>query len=348
MAELHPSAPTPTQTTPTHARRLGGSVRAAWFIVLVMMLAAAAWSISTKLMGWGMDKWPAYALSLMFDLAGLLCAQYARRAIERGTPAGLARLAVLAFVIVSGQLNWSHGREVGGTVGGIGLASISFAVELLFELHRRDVRDEQRVARGLVSERMPHIPLLAWVMFPMPSWRTLRAAVRVRLDTLDSVAPVTAVTSVDRNDDVPVTAPVTTPVTPQVAAPVALPALPAAPAPPLPSVPSRRLAPRPPVVPTTARLLPVMCRQAVPAHIPTSAQAPAPIQYSDPRCAVIRPLYDTVPPTRPGTKAMRDALVAAGYEAPSDGIIRGTLRTEVESHEKHLAQLPPAPFAIGA
>jgi hypothetical protein len=63
---------------------------------------------------------------------------------------------------------------------------------------------------------------------------------------------------------------------------------------------------------------------------------------------VIRPLYDTAPPTRPGTKAMRDALVDAGYVAPSDGIIRGTLRAEVEAHEPHLAHLPPAPVAIGA
>lgn len=261
-------------------------------------------------MGWGMHKWPAFALSLMFDLAGLLCAQYARRAIERGTPAGLARLAVLAFVTVSGLLNWSHGREVGGLVGGIGLASISFAVELLFELHRRDVRDEQRVARGLIAERMPHIPLLAWVMFPAPSWRALRTAVRVRLETLDKPAPVTGATSVDRVAEPPVTAPVT--------APPAAPALPAAPS--QPPVPQSAAAP----------------------------QAPAPIQYSDPRCAVIRPLYDTVPPTRPGTKAMRDALVAAGFEAPSDGFIRGTLRTEVEAREPHLAQLPAAPFALGA
>lgn len=303
-----PSVPTPDSQTPT--RRLGGSVRAAWFIVLVMMLAAAAWSISSKLMGWGMDKGPAYALSLMFDLAGLLCAQYARRAIERGTPAGLARLAVLAFVTVSGLLNWSHGQEVGGLVGGVGLASISFAVELLFELHRRDVRDEQRAARGLIAERMPHIPILAWVMFPKPAWKALRTAVRVRLENLDNPAPVTAVTSVDRVVAAPVTAPVTLPVT----APVAPPALPAA----FPQAP----APQPP--------------------------APAPTKYSDPRCAVIRSLYDTTPPTRPGTKAMRDALISAGFETASDGIIRGKLREEVELYEPHLAQLPPAPFAIGA
>ncbi|MGW6009690.1 hypothetical protein [Streptomyces sp. NPDC055210] len=317
------------KTTPAGTgRRLGASVGTAWFIVLAMMLVAAAWSISSKLMGWGMREEPAYALSLMFDLAGLLCAQYAKRAIERGTPAGLPRIAVLAFVGVSGVLNWSHGREVGGLVGGIGLASISFAVELLFELHRRDVRDEQRVARGLIAERMPHIPVLAWVMFTSDSWKTLKASVRVRLDNLDSLtAPVTAVTSVDRADDAPVMTPVPTP-------------------PPLP--PARRPAPRPPVVPTGSRFLPVVCRRSIPAPAVAPAQAPAPIQYSDDRCTVIRGLYDTVPPTRPGTGAMRTAIVAAGLSDASDGYIRGTLRDEVERYEPHLKALPRAPFAMGA
>ncbi|MFC8432232.1 DUF2637 domain-containing protein [Streptomyces sp. NPDC057253] len=328
-------------------RRLGTGVGIAWFIVLAMMLVAAAWSISSKLMGWGMGERPAYALSLMFDLAGLLCAQYAKRAIERGTPAGLPRLAVLAFVTVSGVLNWSHGREVGGLVGGIGLASISLAVELLFELHRRDVRDEQRAARGLVAERMPHIPVLAWLMFPRDAWTTLRSAVRHRLDTLDSAAPMTAVTSVNRTDDTPVT----TPVTPPVKARPAPPALPSAPTPP-PPPPARRPTPRPPVIPTGARLLPVTCHGFVPApKASASAQAPAtpgPIQYSDPRCAVIRALYDTVPPTRPGTAAMRAAIIRAGLDDASDGWIRGTLRAEVETHEPHLKNLPSAPFGMSA
>ncbi|WP_328425991.1 hypothetical protein [Streptomyces sp. NBC_00443] len=332
------------KTPPATGRRLGGSVAVAWFIVLAMMLAAAAWSISSKLMGWGMDKEPAYALSLMFDLAGLLCAQYAKRAIERGTPAGLARLAVLAFVGVSGVLNWDHGLEVGGMVGGIGLASISLAVELLFELHRRDVRDEQRAARGLIAERMPHIPVLAWVMFPGDAWKTLRTAVRTRLDNLDAVSvPVTAVTSVDRIDDAPVTACVTPPLT----APPAVPALPSSPTPP--RRPGRRPTAPAPVIPTGARLLPIICRKAVPARPPAQAPtAPAPFQYSDPRCAAIRALYDTVPPSRPGTAAMRAAIVRAGHDDASDGYIRGTLRAEVETHEPHLKNLPSAPFGMSA
>ncbi|MDT0567895.1 DUF2637 domain-containing protein [Streptomyces sp. DSM 3412] len=333
MAELHPSAPTPAQTTPTPTRRLGGSVRVAWFIVLVMMLAAAAWSISAKLTAWGMDQELALGLSLMFDLAGLLCAQYARRAIERGTPAGLARLAVFAFVTVSGLLNWSHGKVVGGTVAGVGLASISFAVELLFELHRRDVRDEQRAARGLIAERMPHIPLLAWVMFPAQAWRTLRSAVRTRLATLDSVAaPVTTVTSVDRVVEQPVTPPVTPPDPPKAHLPVA-PALPAAPV------------KRQPVVPAGTQLLPIVTPPVAQASAATP-QPSAPSQYNDPRCSVIRPLYDAG--TRPGTKAMRTAIISAGYPDLSDGFIRGTLRAEIEKHEPHLAALPPAPVAFTA
>lgn len=74
--------------------------------------------------------------------------------------------------------------------------------------------------------------------------------------------------------------------------------------------------------------------------------APAPIAYRDPRCAAIRPLYNGG--TRPGTEAMRAALVDAGYGLVSGSTVRGTLRPEVEAHEPHLALLPPAlPPAIG-
>lgn len=273
------------------ARSLSGAVRAAWFIVLVMMLAAAAWSISGKLTGWGMDERLAWGLSLMFDLAGLICAEYARRAIERGTPAGLPRLAIFGFVAVSGVLNWSHGREVGGTVGGLGLASISFAVELLFELHRRDVRDEQRAERGLVAERMPHIPLLGWILFPGRAWTTLRGAVGARLDVLDPVQTPRPTVVVER--------------TPAPAVPVTTPA--AAPA-----------------------LAPV---KEQPTEQPT-------VQYRDPRCTAVRPLYNDG--TRPGTAAMRAALLAAGHGRVGDSTIRGQIRAEIEEHEPALADYPPA------
>jgi hypothetical protein len=123
----------------------------------------------------------------MFDAAGLICATYARRAVERGTPAGLARLSLVAFVSVSGVLNWNHGNDLGGMPAAAGFASLSAGVELLFELHRRDIRDEQRAARGLIAERLPHIPALGWVMYPSRSWQTLRRAVGVRLDLLDPV-----------------------------------------------------------------------------------------------------------------------------------------------------------------
>jgi hypothetical protein len=152
-----------------------------------MLLAAAAWSLSGQLMDWGMDELLAWPLSIMFDAAGLICATYARRAVERGTPAGLARAALLVFVSVAGLLNWNHGHDIGGMPAAAGFASLSAGVELLFELHRRDVRDEQRAARGLVAERLPHIPALGWVMYPGRSWQTLRAAVGVRLDLLDPV-----------------------------------------------------------------------------------------------------------------------------------------------------------------
>ncbi|NEE12008.1 DUF2637 domain-containing protein [Streptomyces sp. SID7499] len=68
-------------------------------------------------------------------------------------------------------------------------------------------------------------------------------------------------------------------------------------------------------------------------------QRPA-IVYRDPRCSAVRPLYDNG--TRPGTAAMRDALIAAGHGRVGDSTIRGTIRAEIEEHEPHLADYPPA------
>ncbi|MET8826072.1 hypothetical protein ABZX40_13450 [Streptomyces sp. NPDC004610] len=178
-------------------RRLSNPTRAAWALVLAMLLAAAAWSLSGQLIRWGMNPWLAWPLSIMFDAAGLICATYARRAVERGTPAGLARLALVAFVSVAGLLNWHHGYTLGGLPAAAGFASLSAGVELLFELHRRDIRDEQRAARGLIAERLPHIPALGWIMYPGRSWTTLRSAVGVRLDLLDPVQTGHALTPPD-------------------------------------------------------------------------------------------------------------------------------------------------------
>lgn len=174
-------------TTTGNGRSLSQPIRLAWALVLGMLLAAAAWSLSGQLMDWGMHQALAIALSVMFDAAGLICAAYARRAVERGTPAGLSRLSILLFVTVAGILNWHHGQQLGGLPAAAGFASLSAGVELLFELHRRDIRDEQRAARGLIAERLPHVPFLGWVMYPGRSWQTLRSAVGVRLELLDPV-----------------------------------------------------------------------------------------------------------------------------------------------------------------
>lgn len=69
-----------------------------------------------------------------------------------------------------------------------------------------------------------------------------------------------------------------------------------------------------------------------------------PIRYSDPRCAVIRPLYDSG--YRPTTTEMRAALEAARLAAPSASTLRGILRPEIERHEPSLADLPARPSPL--
>jgi hypothetical protein len=99
-------------------------------------------------------------------------------------------------------------------------------------------------------------------------------------------------------------------------------------------------APAAPSVPPMPEQAPAVPPAPAPAAIePPEEQRPG-IVYRDPRCAAIRPLYNGG--TRPGTAAMRDALIKAGYGRVGDSTIRGIIRAEVEEHEPHLAALPPA------
>jgi hypothetical protein len=68
------------------------------------------------------------------------------------------------------------------------------------------------------------------------------------------------------------------------------------------------------------------------------------IRYSDPRCAIIRPLYDDG--YRPTTGEMAAALVAARLAKPSASMLRGILRAEIENHEPHLRELPTRPTPL--
>lgn len=94
--------------------------------------------------------------------------------------------------------------------------------------------------------------------------------------------------------------------------------------------------------PAAAAVLPPMPEQApeLPPAEPEPEEQPAPIVYRDPRCSAIRPLYNQG--TRPGTAAMRDALIAAGHGRVGDSTIRGVIRAEVEEHEPELATYPQA------
>lgn len=78
--------------------------------------------------------------------------------------------------------------------------------------------------------------------------------------------------------------------------------------------------------------------QGPPAAVQPTPVEPEPLVYADPRCHAVRPLYDNG--TRPGTATMRDAIVAAGHRRPSDSVIRGNIRAEIEQHEPRLRDLP--------
>lgn len=94
----------------------------------------------------------------------------------------------------------------------------------------------------------------------------------------------------------------------------------------------------PPVRPAVeqARTVEAQPTPALPVVVPVVEVEP--LVYADARCHAVRPLYDTG--WRPGTATMRAAITAAGYPKPSDSVIRGSIRAEVEQHEPHLRALP--------
>ncbi len=106
----------------------------------------------------------------------------------------------------------------------------------------------------------------------------------------------------------------------------------------------RALAPAAPVGPEPERV-PVERAEQPLTPVNTTADAPLPamppmpalppaVVYADPRCQIIRALYR--PGHRPETAEISAALTAAGYVA-SGGLIRASLRREVEAREPHLA-----------
>ncbi|MEU9597167.1 DUF2637 domain-containing protein [Streptomyces sp. NPDC048109] len=84
-------------------------------------------------------------------------------------------------------------------------------------------------------------------------------------------------------------------------------------------------------------------REEITPEVKGAEERPA-IRYSDPRCAILRPLYDSG--FRPTTGEMREALEAQRIAAPSASTLRGVLRAEIEKHEPALAQLPARPSPL--
>lgn len=94
----------------------------------------------------------------------------------------------------------------------------------------------------------------------------------------------------------------------------------------------------PPVRPAVEQAPPVEAQPTPALPVVAPIVEPEPLVYADARCHAVRPLYDNG--TRPGTATMRDAIVAAGHRRPSDSVIRGNIRAEIEQHEPRLRDLP--------
>lgn len=176
-------------TAPAH--RTSGVLRAAWLYVLVATLAVGGWSMYHVLHArLGLPWFIALVGALVFDGAGLIFSEYARAAIERGRGFSLPGLFMLGTVAASAFVNYSHGVSLGwGHAGGAALGAIPVVLELLFVAHTLDARLDALHRARLLPERLPRVGFLGAVLYPLRSFKAIRAVIGRRLDIIEAGLP---------------------------------------------------------------------------------------------------------------------------------------------------------------
>jgi hypothetical protein len=184
--------------SPPERHRTSAVLRGAWVYVLLAALTVGGWSMFHFLhYRLGLPGLIAIVGALVFDGAGLIFSEYARAAIDRGRGFTVPGLCMLAVVAVSAFVNYSHGVTLGwGTAAGAALGAIPLVLELLFLARNLDSRLDALHRARLLPERLPRVGVLGAVMFPMRSWRAIRAVIGRRLDIIEAGLPAGALTTV--------------------------------------------------------------------------------------------------------------------------------------------------------
>lgn len=183
---------------PPTPHRMSAVLRGAWLYVLAATLTVGGWSMYHVLHA-RLDLPWAIALvgALVFDGAGLIFSEYARAAIERGRGFTLPGLCMLGTVAASAFVNYSHGVSLGwGHAGGAALGAIPVVLELLFGAHTLDARLAALHHARLLPARLPRVGVLGAVMYPIRSWRAIRAVIGRRLDLIEAGLPAGLLTGV--------------------------------------------------------------------------------------------------------------------------------------------------------
>lgn len=167
--------------------------RAGWAISAGVALILSAYSLFYVGRAWGMPPVLAGMVSLVLDGAAIVSADMALRANKKHGHSGIDRWLTVVFAGLSAWINSYHARIVhaGGAAWALYALPPVVAV-VLFDRHTRNERQAATRKSGRVLSPLPRIKKEAWLLYPIASFKILRAMVGSQLQDLRPGQPVSS------------------------------------------------------------------------------------------------------------------------------------------------------------
>jgi hypothetical protein len=159
--------------------------RFGWLIVMSASLGFSTWSLFWIARHWGAPIPAAAIVSLFFDGAAILCADYSLKYARTGDSGFIPQCGVFTLAGLSAYLNSQHAALNHNP----GPARILYAAPpivavVIYEFHVRWERRRALRSTGRIPEAMPVFGRYAWFLFPGRTLGVLRSITKTRLNVI--------------------------------------------------------------------------------------------------------------------------------------------------------------------
>jgi hypothetical protein len=149
-----------------------------WLLVVIPALIMSAWGLYTVTRWLGLPKFDAVLTSPVLDGGAIFAGYYSLKRAKVGESGFIARLGVITFVATSAFVNSMRGYIYHQpTFAWIFYAMPPVIAMFIYELH---MSWERRRALIRTHRKLPDFGTLAWLMFPIKTYQTMRKIVFYR------------------------------------------------------------------------------------------------------------------------------------------------------------------------